>query len=339
MGRGYYSEHLGDLDSRLRAAVGNDAIERLHRRHGARHALVAGRHILLFALTAWLLFRIDNPWIWIPLAALQGFQILGFIILLHEVVHRVVGREPLGPVAHRLLAGLYALPSAISPSQFERWHLDHHRGLGSSTEDPKRAELSPKKNARWLKFLYFTPALFVIYAGAAARAAKLYDPKLRNRVRLERLFAVAVHLGVAVFLWRAGPEVLLRVYVAPLFLFFPAAFFLNRLGQHYDVDATRVEAWSTRVDGNPLLRFLFLSSNHHIEHHYFPGVPLWHLAKLNRALRPFFESAGIRNRGYASLLKGWLIDNHAPHSDWRKTSTSEPRSVDGLTGAATSQNK
>lgn len=316
--RGYYAKHLGDLDKRLRDALGDTSLRAVHQREAWRHALIALRHGGLFALVAYGLFQIGNPWIWIPLAALQGFQILGFIILLHEVIHGVVSARPLSGAAKRVLAALYALPSAIAPSQFERWHLDHHRGLGSDSEDPKRAQLSPKRNARWLKLLYFTPALFVIYAKAAARAAKDYSPGLRRRILFERLFAIVIHLGVGIALWKVGPEVLLRVYLTPLFVFFPAAFFLNRLGQHYDVDASKVEAWSTRVDGNPLVRFLFLASNHHIEHHYYPGVPLYHLAALNSALRPFFDQQGIRNRGYLSLLKGWLIDNHKPHSDWRE---------------------
>ena len=80
------------------------------------------------------------------------------------------------PVAYRWLGLLYAAPSAISASQFKRWHLDHHDELGSATEDPKRAHLSPKRNARWLKFLYLTPALFAIYMRAAKTAAKRYPP-------------------------------------------------------------------------------------------------------------------------------------------------------------------
>ena len=76
------------------------------------------------------------------------------------------GRHPL---AERVLGFLYAVPSGISPSQFTRWHLDHHAELGSDEEDPKRHHLSPKVNARWYKLLYCTPALFPIYFRAARR--------------------------------------------------------------------------------------------------------------------------------------------------------------------------
>ena len=65
-------------------------------------------------------------------------------------------------------------PSGISASQFTRWHLDHHNELGSATDDPKRFHLSPKRNARWYKLLYFTPALFPIYFRAARAEAQGY---------------------------------------------------------------------------------------------------------------------------------------------------------------------
>ena len=64
--------------------------------------------------------------------------------------------------------------SGISASQFTRWHLDHHDNLGSWEDDPKRHWLSPKRNARWFKLLYCTPALIPIYFRAAASEARSY---------------------------------------------------------------------------------------------------------------------------------------------------------------------
>ena len=97
---------------------------------------------------------------------------------------------------------------------------------------------------------------------------------------------------------------------------FPVAFTINRLGQHYDIRPGNVAAWSTLVNGNALIRFLFLNSNHHIEHHYYPGVPFYNLRRLNRLLQPFFRTNGIKNRTYTGLLFGWLIRNRRPHTDW-----------------------
>ena len=112
------------------------------------------------------------------------------------------------------------------------------------------------------------------------------------------------------------PAAVLRAYVVPLFVFFPPAFMLNRLGQHYWIDPGDPAKWSTRVDGSPLVRLAFLNSNHHVEHHYFPRVPLYRLPALNRRLRPFWERIGHRSRSYPSLLWGWFVLNATPHTDW-----------------------
>lgn len=314
--RGYYKEHIGDLPQRLLDAVPSDVLRELHARSGARHFLVAIRQALLGGACLWGMIRYEEPWIWLPLAALQGTVILSFIILLHEVVHETVFQHR-RPGVSRALALLYALPSAIAASQFTKWHLDHHKGLGSRTEDPKRAHLSPKRNARWYKALYMTAALFPIYAKASGTEAATYPADLRRRILLERLANALLHAGLVAAIWHFfGGATVLRAYVVPLFVFFPPAFMLNRLGQHYWIDSSDPAKWSTRVDGSPVVNFLFLNSNHHIEHHYFPSVPLYHLPALNRRLRPFWERIGHANRTYPSLIWGWFVRNGAPHTDW-----------------------
>ena len=74
--------------------------------------------------------------------------------------------------------------------------------------------------------------------------------------------------------------------------------------------------WGTRVDGNPLIGFLFLNSHLHLEHHYFPAVPLYRLPELNAALRPFWDAIEHPNRTYRELLWGWFVRNGEAHTDW-----------------------
>ncbi|MFQ5653699.1 MAG: fatty acid desaturase family protein [Planctomycetota bacterium] len=314
----YYFKHQGDLRQRLKEAVPRDELRALHRIEPGRHFVVAARHLALTLACAWLLYRHESPWIWVPLGVLQGFNILGFIILLHDQVHRLIFVKE-RPRWMRFLGLLYAFPSAISATQFDIWHNDHHRELGSTVTDPKRAHLSPKMNRRWLKLLYLTPALFGIYAIAAAREARGYTAEIRRRIARERAASVALHLGIAAALVAtAGWGAALRAHLLPLFIFFPPAFMLNRIGQHYAIKPDDVAGWSTLVNGNPLWRFLFLNSNHHIEHHYYPGVPLYNLPALNRLLQAFFADCGIRNRTYSDLLYGWFVKNNAAHTDWER---------------------
>jgi len=223
------------------------------------------------------------------------------------------------PRAERFLSLLYAIPGGLSPSQFTRWHLDHHAELGSAEADPKRHFLSPKINRRWLKLLYWTPALFPLYFRAARRATASYPSKLQAAIRSERYIAIAFHLAVlAALAGFVGSGAALRVHLIPVFVVFPIAFALNRLGQHYDVVPDDPAQWATLLRSNPFWNFVYLNSNFHLEHHYFPGVPLYRLPELQRELRPFYERRGMRWRSYSELLYAWFARNCAPHTDWSR---------------------
>jgi fatty acid desaturase len=312
----YYSRHVGSFQGDLAAAIDRQHLRELHRKVPARHLLVAARQFALLGLCSWGLVRFDSPAVWIPLAIVQGFTIFNFTVLLHEVVHHAVF-DRRRAAAERVLAWLYAVPSGISASQFTRWHLDHHAELGSEEDDPKRHHLSPKVNARWYKLLYCSPALFPIYFRAARRESSTYPADLQRRIARERRVAMAVHLAALGTLWvLAGGAAALRAYVMPVFFVFPIAFTLNRLGQHYDIEPDDPAKWTTLVRGHWFWDFVFLNSNYHLEHHYFPGVPFYRLPELQRALTPFYERRGFRWRGYGSLVNGWLVRNEAPHTQW-----------------------
>jgi fatty acid desaturase len=312
----YYSQHAGALRAELGTAVSRELMRSLHRKAAWRHFAVALRQFAILGLTTWGLIEIENPLIWIPLAFVQGFTVFNFTVLLHEVVHHTIfDRKRLG--AERVLGFLYAIPSGISASQFTRWHLDHHAELGSDEDDPKRHHLSPKRNARWYKLLYCTPALFPIYFRAARREASTYPPELQGRIKRERWLSLAAHLTALASIWYFfGFYAALRTSIIPVFFIFPIAFTLNRLGQHYDIDPNDPAKWGTLMKGSWFWDFAFLNSNYHLEHHYFPGVPFYRLPELQRALVPFYERKRMRWRTYGQLVYGWLVENHAPHTDW-----------------------
>ncbi|MGH9459016.1 MAG: fatty acid desaturase family protein [Thermoanaerobaculia bacterium] len=313
---GYYAVHAKELRRELGAELPTAELRALHRRSPWKHALVVLG--LLAALTAGLAGSVvlEAWYLWIPAAFVAGFAIFNFTVLLHEVVHHTVFEQQ-GERRNRILGLLYAVPSGISATQFTRWHLDHHAGLGSEEEDPKRHYLSPKRNVRWLKLLYFTPALFFIYFRAARREAESYPPELQRRIAGERRLTMLFHLGILAALWIfAGFDVALRAYIVPVFGVFPIAFALNRLGQHYDIDPADPAKWSTFVRGSWFWNVVYLCSNFHLEHHYFPSVPLYHLPKLQRLLLPFYEQRGMTSRSYGQLFWRYVVLNRPPHANW-----------------------
>lgn len=311
----YYSAHAVGLRADLGRAISRDQMRALHKKEPVRHFVLAARQFGLLGLCTWALVTFSNPWIWLPVAVIQGFTVFNFTVLLHEVLHHCVF-ERRHPVAERVLALAYAIPSGISASQFTRWHLDHHAELGSN-DDPKRHYLSPKRVARWYKLLYATPALFPIYFSAAAKETATYPSEIRKKIAWERKVSMLFHLSSAGLLWWAfGFDAAFRAHLFPVFFIFPIAFTLNRLGQHYDIDPSDPAKWGTLVRANWFWNFAYLYSNLHLEHHYFPGVPCYRLPELQTALQPFYEQRGMRWMNYSKLLYGWIIQNKTPHTDW-----------------------
>ena len=312
----FYYKNVGDLKHRLAAEIPRQELRDLHKVDAKRHFMVAGRHFAFFGLCAWALWQTRWPWLWPIAAILQGFNLLGFLILVHEQVHKIIFAKS-RPRLERFLGLLYAAPTGISISQFSRWHLDHHNELGHAEHDPKRAHLSPKKNNRLLKFLYMTPALFVIYARASRQEAKTYPAELQRTIGFERMLSAMAHLSVmGALLYFGGVWEMVRVHTIPVFFMFPPIFVLNRLGQHYDIDVNDPAKWSTLVNGNPVWHFLFLWSNFHIEHHYYQRIPFYNLKKANRKLQDFYGRTGLKNHTYTGMVWGWLVHNKEAHTDW-----------------------
>lgn len=313
---GYYAEHTVTMRSSLGRELPLEVVRELHERSGLKHFLVVAG--LVIALVIGVVgAALAQPWyFWLPFSIIAGFALFNFTILLHEVVHSTVMPVRNDRVS-RWLGWLYAVPSGISATQFTRWHLDHHAELGSAENDPKRHHLSPKINARWLKLLYFTPALFLIYFRAAAKETATYPEDLQRRIRNERILTIIIHvLVIAILGMSLGWWVSFKAWIVPYFFVFPFAFALNRLGQHYDIVAEEPEKWATLVRGSRFWDVVYLCSNYHLEHHYFPGVPLYNLPRLQRLLAPWYENHGMKPTTYSRLFWDYIILNRPPHTNW-----------------------
>ncbi len=312
----HYWRQLAAVKNQVRDAVPLEELRELHRRRPARHLAVAARQFAIVAACGVALWYASNPLVWVPIAILQGFTFFNMTTLLHEVVHNLVFQTA-RPGWERALGLAYASTSGISASQFTRWHLDHHDNLGSSEDDPKRHWLSPKRNARWYKLLYCTPALMPIYFRAAASEVRSYPAELRRTIARERLATMVLQFSAMGLLWYFGGWArVARVQLVPYFLVFPVAFTLNRLGQHYNIDPSHPLKWSTLMKPSWFWDFLFLNSNYHLEHHYFPRVPFYNLPRLHVRLRPLYARLGLKAHTYREIVWGWFVLNRAPHTDW-----------------------
>jgi fatty acid desaturase len=321
---GYYPEHTRELRATLGHELDREELKRLHAKRPLLHFLITAGLLLALAGSTWANLQLNVWYAWLPFAVIAGFGVFNFTVLLHEVVHRTVAQRS-NRFYDRILGILYAVPSGISSTQFSRWHLDHHANLGSDDADPKRHYLSPKINERWFKLLYFTPALFPIYFRAARKEAASYPVELQKRINFERNATIVFHLTVlALVVWFGGWYVAWKAYLVPYFFVFPVAFALNRLGQHYDIDPSDEAKWSTLVRSSWFWNVVYLNSNMHLEHHYFPGVPLYNLPRLQKMLLPFYEKRGFVPRSYGQLFWSYIVRNRKPHTNWRSDTDVAP---------------
>lgn len=312
----YYYQNLGDFREELRNAVPRDELRELHKAVWWKHALIVIRQFALWAIAIYVSLQTNNPLIWIPCAFVIGFIVFDFTVLLHEVLHGAVFAKQ-RPFLSKLLGFLYAVPSGISRSQFTRWHLDHHDELGNWDDDPKRHHLTPKINKRWYKLLYMTPVLFPIYFRAAAKECATYPVELQKQIAFERKITIGTHLLTMILLIIfAGWMTFLKIYAIPYFFVFPIAFTINRLGQHYSINPKDVASWTTLMKGSWFWDRVYLFSNYHLEHHYFPGVPCYNLPKLQKTLQPLFDRHQMEPQTYGKVLWGWFVLNKPPHTDW-----------------------
>ena len=313
MSKYFYYQQAGELNRELKALIPKETLRDLHQKVPFRHFLIVFRQLALLIGLPILIYHFQQLWVWIPAGILLGFVVFNFSVLLHEAIHKAIFNKDPKELSF-WLGQLYATLSGLSYSQFRRWHLDHHNELGTDDRDPKRANLSPKRNARWYKLLYCTPALYPIYFRAAAKAHATYPPELQSQIKRERFFTIGFHLMALGFFFWLDPVFALKGYVFPVFFIFPVAFTLNRLGQHYVIDPDKVANWSTLLRPNGFWNFMFLFSSYHLEHHYYPGVPFYKLKALQKALNGFYEAQAIPTMTYRKLLKLWFWDNHPPHT-------------------------
>ena len=162
---------------------------------------------------------------------------------------------------------------------------------------------------------------------ALRQESATYPPELQKQIKFERQVTIAIHLSImAALIGFAGFWIFLKIYAIPYFFVFPVAFTINRMGQHYNVNPDDVAQWSTLMKGSWFWDRVYLFSNYHLEHHYFPAVPCYNLPRLQKELQPLYDRHRMAYQTYGKVLYGWLIENHPPHTNWNSETSQVPTS-------------
>src|SRR5262249_57027097 len=100
-----------------------------------------------------------------------------------------------------------------------------------------------------------------ICSRGARRGPASYPEPPRRKIAGERRVTILFHVAVmAALYFLGGFGVLAQVYLVPVFLVFPIAFALNRLGQHYAIDPADPAKWGSILKPSRFWDFWYLNS-------------------------------------------------------------------------------
>lgn len=255
--------------------------------------LLAGSFVLADAAlrhTAW-------PWpvrllLLNGLAIANGILLIGFGVLAHEAVHRVLFRNAF---LNECIGGI-AAAIMLTPFHANRqFHLTHHSHAHQPGLDPENAMHDrPFWQAMTVGSLVGLWLQYRILLRNAVRC--LQEPRYRRRVLADVAFlAVATGFYVGLPLW-LGLD--LRVTTGATLLVFPVVFAFRALSDHYgiapvqrkaqsrrevedgtdwyaDVEPVKITGWVVLT--HPLLEWLWSSVNYHEVHHKYPWLAHCHL--------------------------------------------------------------
>lgn len=242
--------------------------------------------------TAWTLGSVAG--ILVTAVALNSFP-----LLMHEGMHGILFPNRAWNWAVSVFLGATFL---MSFSSYRVLHIRHHRYLGDPRDPDDYHNYSRSRGMVWfLHFvrLTFGPLLYVFLIPILA--LKYGTPAQRKHICIEYTILFAIYSA----LLRAVPaRALFFVWFVPLLLMgvFTA---IRGFTQHGITDAADPYLASRTMLPNPVIAFFLLNENYHLEHHLFPEMPSYHLARLHQLIWPKLPRA-VAGHSYLAFLGSFL---------------------------------
>jgi fatty acid desaturase len=227
-------------------------------------------------------------------AALNAFYLLS-----HEGHHNLLfDNRRLNHSANIALC----VPLLHSPTAYRVLHELHHRFLGGAGDPDEYRNYSDSPRVRWaLQWVRLTMGTLVympLIPIVAWRRAGVQD---RRRIALEYAGMAAVWIAV----FATFPiGVLLQVWLLPgILVGYISA--VRALAQHALTHGDDPLLASRSVQSNPVVSFLLLNENYHLEHHLFPEIPSYNLPRLRALIAPRLPHA-VEATSYSRFLAGFV---------------------------------
>ena len=220
-----------------------------------------------------------------------------FVLLLHEGMH---GTLFASRAANRWASVALGGCVLMSFTAYQVLHIRHHTYLGDEAgrdpDDYHNYSRSPR--LVWLlHYVRLAVGAFLYLLMIPDLPSRHGTPEERRRVAQE--YAVLGCAWAAAFASVPFP-VLLHAWLLPLVL---VGYMTNVRGftQHGLTDAHDPLLASRTMRPNPVVSFLLLNENLHLEHHLFPEIPSYHLGRLRELIEPNLPRA-VEGRSYLAFI-------------------------------------
>lgn len=254
-----------------------------------------------------------------PLVAVILFR--NFSIM-HDAVHKSVSRK------YWLNDSLGMISGGICLLPFEQWrrsHLEHHTWAGNLDKDPVTAfiTLFPKfplpmrKTLNFFWMSWFPLLAMVQYLVFWTLAAKI---TIQNRMSPKLALSLASPMAVWGLACAYSPQgFFIQALLPGAILYFVAVEVVNfphhlQLPQYYG--ETRFNFWDQYKISRSCIypkwfaTWVVLNFNYHTEHHLYPDVPWYHLAKLREPVQSALGTAYNCDPNFA-----WILENKPKRID------------------------
>ncbi|MEA5581224.1 fatty acid desaturase [Nodularia harveyana UHCC-0300] len=260
-------------------------------------------------------------------------------LLIHEGVHGILFPQKW---LNYLAATVMGIAGFISFSAYRVTHLRHHEHLGDENDPDDYHNYTDNHKLIWLLHynrLLWATILYLIFVPSLAW--RYGNNQERIKIVSEYLFLILTYI----IIWQFVPlQLFFITWVVP-FILTNFAINIRGLTQHGITDATDPFLASRSIETHPIIQFLLVHENFHLEHHLFPSVPSYNLPKLHKLVLPqinrrvtcksylsfllqFFRASlrqdetpiGLEtNRTYATIAKNLDLSNRQAAKNAKKT--------------------
>jgi len=209
---------------------------------------------------------------------LLALSLNAFFLVLHEGCHHVLSANRF---VNRWGSMLYCLPLFMSFNAYRTIHLNHHEHLGGEGDPDNYDNFSGNPRTVLLLQLARLACGAILYLFAIPWLSWKLQTRGQRREMIEEYAVILLAFGALA--WALPFDVLLAVILLPML---PANFLINVRGltQHTVTESRDPFMASRSVRCHPVITFLYMNENYHLEHHLFPSVPCDRLGELKRIL-------------------------------------------------------